>query len=107
GYQEPEAAQRAAGQRVVVRHQGYGRKTLYVNAAFTVRIHGWTDDESQPLVRYLSQHAARPEYSYRFQWREGSIAFWDNRCKWHYALNDYHGQRRLMHRITVEGVPLS
>jgi len=106
-YLNPEAAMQDAVHPVVVRHPGSGRKALYVNAAFTVRIAGWTDEESQPLLRYLYQHAARPEFTYRFQWREGSIAFWDNRCTWHYALNDYHGQRRLMHRITVEGVPLS
>ena len=75
--------------------------------AFTVRIEGWTDEESRPLLQYLYQHAARPEFAYRFQWRAGSVAFWDNRCTWHYALNDYHGQRRLLHRITVEGVRLA
>ena len=60
-----------------------------------------------PLLQYLYQHAARPEFTYRFQWRAGSVAFWDNRCTWHYALNDYHGRRRLLHRITVEGVRLA
>jgi taurine dioxygenase len=106
-YLNPEAATQDAVHPVVVRHPGSGRKALYVNAAFTVRIAGWTDEESRPLLQYLYQHAARPEFSYRFQWRAGSLAFWDNRCTWHYALNDYHGHRRLMHRITVEGVPLS
>jgi taurine dioxygenase len=106
-YLNPEAATQDAVHPVVVRHPGSGRKALYVNAAFTVRIDGWTDEESRPLLQYLYQHAARPEFTYRFQWREGSLAFWDNRCTWHYALNDYHGHRRLMHRITVEGVALS
>ena len=106
-YLNPEAATQDAVHPVVVRHPGSGRKALYVNAAFTVRIDGWTDEESRPLLQYLYQHAARPEFTYRFQWRAGSLAFWDNRCTWHYALNDYHGHRRLMHRITVEGVPLS
>jgi taurine dioxygenase len=106
-YLNPEAATQDAVHPVVVRHPGSGRKALYVNAAFTVRILGWTDEESRPLLQYLYQHAARPEFTYRFQWREGSLAFWDNRCTWHYALNDYHGHRRLMHRITVEGVALS
>ena len=106
-YVNPEAATQDAVHPVVVRHPGTGRKALYVNAAFTVRIEGWTDEESRPLLQYLYQHAARPEFTYRFQWREGSLAFWDNRCTWHYALNDYHGHRRLMHRITVEGVPLN
>jgi taurine dioxygenase len=102
----PEAATQDAVHPVAVRHPGSGRKALYVNPAFTVRFAGWTPEESQPMLQYLYQHAARPEFSYRFQWREGSIAFWDNRCTWHYALNDYQGHRRLMHRITVEGVPL-
>ena len=91
---------------VVITHPGTGRRALYVNQAFTVRFDGWTDDESRPLLQYLYQHASRLEFTYRFQWRPGSIAFWDNRCTWHYALNDYQGQRRVMHRITVEGVPL-
>jgi len=106
-YLNPEAATQDAVHPVVVRHPGLGRKALYVNSAFTVRFVGWTDEESRPLLQYLYQHAARPEFTYRFQWREGSLAFWDNRCTWHYALNDYHGHRRLMHRITVEGVALS
>jgi taurine dioxygenase len=106
-YLNPKAATQDAIHPVVVRHPGTGRKALYVNPGFTVRFVGWTDEESRPLLHYLYQHAARPEFSYRFQWREGSLAFWDNRCTWHYALNDYHGHRRLMHRITVEGVPLS
>ena len=55
----------------------------------------------------LYKQAQKPEFTCRFRWREGSIAFWDNLATWHYALNDYPGQRRLMHRITLEGVPLS
>jgi taurine dioxygenase len=102
----PEAATQDAVHPVVVRHPGSGRKALYVNPAFTVRFVGWTDEESRPLLQYLYQHAARPEFTCRFQWRPGSMAFWDNRCTWHYALNDYHGHRRLMHRITIEGDPL-
>jgi taurine dioxygenase len=102
----PELAAQDAIHPVVIRHPDSGRKALYVNPAFTVRIEGWSDEESRPLLQYLYQHAVRPEFSCRFQWRPGSIAFWDNRCTWHYALNDYSGHRRLMHRITVEGVPL-
>lgn len=91
---------------VVIRHPETGRKTLYVNSAFTLRFEGWTAQESEPLLRYLYQFAARPEFSCRWQWQEGSLAFWDNRATWHYALNDYHGHRRLMHRITVQGSPI-
>ncbi len=103
----PNAATQDATHRVVIRHPETGRKILYVNPGFTVRFAGWSTAESKPLLRYLYEHATQPEHTLRFQWKAGSIAFWDNRSTWHYALNDYHGHRRLMHRITIEGVPLS
>jgi len=92
---------------MVIRHPDSGRQILYVNPDFTVGIEGWSVGESQALLDYLYAQAQRPEFQYRFQWRRGSLAFWDNRATWHLALNDYHGQRRLMHRITIEGVPLA
>ena len=92
---------------VVITHPDSGRRALYVNPDFTVRIDGWSEEESKPLLDYLYAHAQKPEFTCRFRWRPGSIAFWDNRATWHKAVNDYHGHRRLMHRITVEGVPLS
>jgi taurine dioxygenase len=92
---------------VVITHPESGRKALYVNPGFTLRFDGWTDEESRPLLSFLYQHAVRPEFVYRFAWQPGSLAFWDNRATWHYAVNDYHGDRRLMHRITVEGCPLA
>lgn len=91
---------------VVIRHPDTGRRTLYVNAAFTTRFDGWTAAESAPLLQWLYQHASKPEFSCRFTWQAGSLAFWDNRATWHYALNDYHGHRRVMHRITVQGKPI-
>lgn len=103
----PELAMQDAVHPVVIRHPGSGRKALYVNPGFTLRFAGWTDEESRPLLDYLYRHAVRPEFCCRFQWADGSLAFWDNRATWHYAVNDYHGERRLMHRITIEGVPLS
>jgi taurine dioxygenase len=91
---------------VVIRHPDTGRRTLYVNPAFTTRFEGWTAAESEPLLQWLYAHASKPEFSCRFVWAPGSLAFWDNRATWHYALNDYHGHRRLMHRITVQGSPI-
>jgi taurine dioxygenase len=91
---------------VVITHPDSGRQALYVNPGFTLHFEGWTADESRPLLEMLYRHAVRPEFTCRFRWQPGSIAFWDNRCTWHYAVNDYHGQRRLLHRITVAGVPL-
>jgi len=102
-----DAATQDAIHPVVISHPISGRKALYVNPGFTLRFEGWTDEESKPLLDTLYEHAKRPEFAYRFQWANGSIAFWDNRATWHMALNDYHGERRLMHRITVEGGPLA
>jgi taurine dioxygenase len=101
-----EVATQEAVHPVVIRHPETGRHMLYVNASFTTHFEGWTEKESKPLLDFLYQHAASPEFQTRFRWEEGSIAFWDNRATWHYALNDYQGERRLMHRITIEGVPL-
>ena len=92
---------------VVITHPLSGKKALYVNPAFTVRFDGWTVEESRPLLMQLYAHCMRPEFTHEFVWRPGSIAFWDNRATWHFARNDYHGHRREMHRITVEGEPLS
>ena len=101
-----DAATQDATHPVVITHPESGKKALYVNPGFTVGFDGWTADESRPLLEYLYRHAARPEFTYRFQWREGSLAFWDNRATWHYALNDYQGERRLLHRITIDGCSL-
>jgi taurine dioxygenase len=98
-----ELATQDAVHPVVIDHPDSGRKALYVNPGFTVRFEGWTDEESRSLLDFLYRHAQKPEFTCRFQWREGSIAFWDNRSTWHYAANDYQGERRLMHRITLEG----
>lgn len=100
------AATQDAVHPVVITHPMSGRKALYVNMAFTLRFDGWTAEESKPLLDYLYTHACQPQFTTTFNWKNGSIAFWDNRATWHYAINDYHGQRRLMHRITLEGCAL-
>ncbi len=93
----------AAAHPVVRTHPETGRKALYVNMAHTARFEGMTDEESAPLLGYLFQHQVRPEFTCRFSWQVGSIAFWDNRCAQHNPVNDYHGFRRVMHRITLAG----
>ncbi|NCF36745.1 MAG: TauD/TfdA family dioxygenase [Gammaproteobacteria bacterium] len=101
-----EAATQDAIHPVVIRHPLSGRPALYVNGDFTVRFDGWAQAESQPLLDYLYAHATQNEFTCRFHWRKGSMAIWDNRATHHCALNDYHGERRLMHRITIDGVAL-
>jgi taurine dioxygenase len=88
---------------VVRTHPETGRKALYVNFAHTVRFRDMTEDESAPVLDYLFQHQIRPEFTCRFSWRVGSLALWDNRCAQHNPVNDYHGYRRVMHRITLLG----
>jgi len=84
-------------------HPETGRKALFVNVAHTVGIEGLTDEESAPLLNFLFQHQVKPEFTCRFQWQPNSLAFWDNRCAQHNPVNDYHGYRRVMHRITLAG----
>jgi taurine dioxygenase len=99
-----EAKKEYISEHPVVRtHPETGRKALYVNVGHTVRFKDMTEEESAPLLNYLFQHQVRPEFTCRFSWRVGSMALWDNRCVLHNPVNDYHGYRRVMHRITLAG----
>ncbi len=92
------------GRHPVVRtHPETGKKALFVNCAHTSHFEGWTEAESTPLLQYLYAHQVKPEFTVRFRWEVGSIAFWDNRCAQHNPINDYHGYLRVMHRVTLEG----
>ncbi|MSP88590.1 MAG: taurine dioxygenase [Alphaproteobacteria bacterium] len=84
-------------------HPESGRKALFVNRAYTLRFKDWTAGESQPLLNHLCAHSERPEFTCRFRWTPGTLALWDNRCALHNPINDYHGHRRVMHRVVVQG----
>src|ERR1700730_12872163 len=88
---------------VVRTHPETGKKAFYVNGGHTVRFKDMTEEESAPLLRFLFTHQTRPEFTCRFRWAVGSLAFWDNRCAQHNPINDYHGFRRVMHRVTLAG----
>ena len=88
---------------VVRTHPETGRKSLFLNIGHTARFKDMTTDESAPLLQFLFQHQKREEFTCRIAWQPGTLAFWDNRCALHYPINDYHGHRRLMHRITLAG----
>ena len=100
---EAEMAARVAEHPVVRTHPETGRKSLFVHAVSTTHFKGMTVAESRPLLSYLFRHALRPEFTCRFDWAVDSLAFWDNRCTQHQALDDYFGQRRVMHRVSIEG----
>jgi taurine dioxygenase len=88
---------------VVRTHPETGRKALYVNGGHALRFAGMSEEESAGLLEYLFQHQVRPEFTCRFRWEPGSLVFWDNRCALHNPINDYHGFRRIMHRVTLAG----
>ena len=88
---------------VVRTHPETGRRCLYVNSVYTKRFASMSNEESAPLLKFLYQHQTRAEFTCRFRWQENSLALWDNRCALHYALNDYLGRRRVMHRVTIAG----
>jgi taurine dioxygenase len=87
---------------VVRTHPETGKQLLFVNANFTSHIKELSRPESAALLNYLYEHIAKPENVCRFNWRTNSVAFWDNRCTQHYAINDYDSLR-VMHRVTVCG----
>ena len=107
-----EERQRDSGDRLQVleakhpavrTHPETGRKSLYVNIGHTTHFEGRSVADSERLLAVLFEHQIRPEFTCRLQWRPGSLAFWDNRCTLHYPVNDYHGNRRVMHRVTLAG----
>lgn len=101
------AATQDALHPMVIRHPLSGRPGLYVNPQFTTRIDGLEEAESDAILEMLYTHCQRPEFQARVRWQPGDVTMWDNRATWHKAINDYDGHRRYMHRITVEGCPLS
>ena len=97
----PEPDVLEAAHPVVRIHPETGRKTLFVNYGHSVRFQGMTEEESEPVLSYLFRHQTRPEFTCRFQWAVGSMAMWGNRCTQHNPINDYHGFRREMHRVSI------
>lgn len=98
-----EEAHRTKTHPAVIRHPLTGRAALYVNPVYTTRFHGWSDEDSQPLLQHLFRHSVSENLTCRLRWQPGTLAIWDNRCTQHNGLNDFSGQRRVLYRTSVRG----
>jgi taurine dioxygenase len=99
---DPGDVQTVSTHPLIRTHPGTGRRALFIGG----HVHGFegmAEEESRPLIDFLMQHSTRPEFTCRFRWETGSLAFWDNRCTMHFAINDYPAETRVMHRITICG----
>lgn len=99
---DPGDVQTISAHPLVRTHPETSRLSLYIGG-HVFCIEGWNEEESEPLIDFLMQHATRPEFTCRFRWQTGSLAIWDNRCTQHFAINDYPAETRIMHRITICG----
>ena len=101
--QNPDRVNPTAVHPVIATHPSTGKKTIYVNSTFTVRINELSEAESDAVLAFLFAHVARPEFQCRFRWQRNSIAFWDNRAVQHYAVWDYYPAVRTGRRVTIRG----
>jgi taurine dioxygenase len=84
-------------------HEETKRKAIYVNRLMTIGIEGMSEEESQPLLDAVFDHAEKPEFVYEHVWSVGDLLLWDNRCSSHARTDFPADQRRLMLRTTIEG----
>lgn len=102
-YEKVRRASPPVSHPVVRTHPVTGEKTLFVNDGFTSHINELPEAESDALLKFLFAHFAKPEFSVRWRWKLGDVAFWDNRITQHYAVDDYRPAHRVMHRATILG----
>ena len=98
-----DVATREVEHPIIRTHPETGRKSIYAGLGHCARIRGMTKEESKVILEFINQFGTRPEFVTRLQWQSNSLAMWDNRRLFHYALNDYAGKRRHMHRVTIQG----
>jgi taurine dioxygenase len=96
-----EAEKYEARHPIVRTHPETGKKALYLSSLHTIRFDGMTEHESRPIIVMLNDHCVEPQFTCRVRWEPGQLTIWDNRCVLHNAINDYHGYRREMRRLTV------
>jgi taurine dioxygenase len=86
-------------------HPDTGRKLIWETGVYCLRFKDMTEEESKPLLQFLHNHISNPNFTCRFSYRKGTLGMWDNRCVQHFAVNDYPGFRRVMHRVQIGGTP--
>jgi alpha-ketoglutarate-dependent sulfate ester dioxygenase len=93
---------------LVAVHAETGERVLFASPSYVKEIVGLTPRESQKILEMIWEHVTRPEYTVRFKWNEGDIAFWDNRSTSHLAPTDIFQSDfdRQLYRITLVGQPL-
>jgi len=79
------------------------RKLIWHTGPYSLRFKNMTEEESKPLLDFFQRHASQPAFTCRFRWQAGTVLLWDNRCVQHFAINDYGGFRREMHRVQIGG----
>lgn len=101
--ENPETAEQRVLHPIIRTHPVTGKKAIYSSIYHCERFDGMTREESLPVIKFLHEQATKPDHTCRLRWENGTLALWDNRCVFHYALNDYDGERRHMHRVTIQG----
>ena len=86
----------------VIHHPFTGQPCLFVGNAWSKRVHGYTSDQSEPILRLANDLSRTPELQVRWQWRKGDVALWDNFGTTHYGVaGDTGTQTRRLYRVSA------
>ena len=88
---------------LVRRHADTGALSLYLSPLHLCEIVGMASDQAVSIISELNRHATEERFCFRLKWRSRTLAIWDNRCLLHCPVDDYDGQRRVMHRVSLKG----
>ena len=87
---------------IFLTHPISGRKVLYCNPGYAVRINGMGERDSDEMLAFLFRHQLQPRYRYAHRWTENDVLIWDDLCTLHNAVADYGpDEHRLIKRCQV------
>jgi taurine dioxygenase len=84
-------------------HPETGKKSIFMSRVHVERFEALTEAESAPILDFLAKTVVEERFTTRLKWQKGTLVMWDNQCVQHYALNDYQGYRREVHRVVLKG----